>query len=398
MPDVIDDFNREDTNSKPNTTDADKTSTPEAKSSASSAKSFSSSKSPKKSKKKLIIALAIAIIVVIGIGATAFAMYYNNPDKVLLDAFQNGIKSKTAIVDGSATFKDTKNNGTVAITFTSQSNGPKVAGSLDAKIKINYSDVKIDLTGAGMVAESGDFYFKVDNATKLLDQYLATDSVKVYTSEPSLAPIVTKVKALVAKMDGQWIKVDKAVISQFSKDYDKNQTCSQKVIAKFYDDSAQQQQVIDTYSSNRFIVMKDTGKSETINGQDSVAYNLTFNEKKANAFGTALNNTDVLKALSKCSEDQIKYNTDNTKTDQQKQKDADKTKVTVWISRWGHQLTKVQLSDNNTDSSSDIQATIDTSKTPNLKAPASSLNAKDLMQEFQDIYTEALGGSTTTGF
>ncbi len=354
---------------------------------------------PKKSKKKLAIFIIIVLLVLgIGGGAAAY-MVYSNPEKVVFDAVQNSIKAKTNITDGNFKLVDSENNGNVSVDFTSQSNSPKLAGSLEAKVKIDYKDFKINLAGAGMVSEQGDYYFKVDNASELLDKALESEYGKLYVSEPSLQPLVTKVKAFVKKIDGRWIKVEKSDISEFSKDYDKQQACVEKAVKKFYDDNKQQQQIIDTYGDHRFIIVKTSNKpSQTINGEDSVAYDLKLDVKKGNEFGEAVGKTDVFKALEKCSDaTRTSTNKMSDKEVKEAQKEADKVKVTVWVSRWGHNLTRIEVSGNENSTQINFGANVDQNKTPNLKDPSNPLKAKDLTKELEAIYREAntLGGGET---
>lgn len=351
---------------------------------------------PKKSKKKLIIGIFIAVAVALGASGGLVFAHYNSPDRVLLDVFDNSIKSKTAISKGSYYFKDIKDNGTVAVTFTSQNNSPKLTGSLDAKIKITYKDIKVDFQGAGMAAESGDLYFKINNAPQLLEKALETEYGKYYTSDPAVAPLIAKLKIFFKKIDGQWIKIEKKDISQYSPGYDKDQTCAKKVITRFYENSSGQRQVVDIYQKNNFMIAKNTGKSTTINNQDSVAYDIKFNVSKFNAFVKKFRKTDFIKDLNKCMGDDGAVNKITVEEIKESQKEFDKIKTTIWVSRWGHELNQVQVTTNDKDSNLDFKANIDTKTAPNLKDPSKSLDAKDLIAELEAIYMQATGGITTT--
>lgn len=351
---------------------------------------------PKKSKKPLLIGVIItAVLFVFGSGGAAYALWYANPDKVLVDAVAGFIKSKTMIANGSLLYKDVANNGSVTVDFKSQSDTPKAAGSLDATVKIDYSEFKMDLKGAGMIAETGDLYFKIDNASELFEKALETEYGAYYTQDPSTASLITKLRAFIKKIDGQWIKVDKADLADYRKDYDKQQACTKKALDTFYADSKQQQQIIDIYTKNKFIIVKDSGKSETINGQDSVQLGIQFKAKEASAFGEAVVKTDVYKAVEKCGDTSTSENglyptkqSDDEITETQKS--LDKLTTTVWVSRWGHEFTKFQIKGSEDNSSFDIMSTLDNKTQPTLKAPTSSLKVKDLAAELETIYNEAI--------
>lgn len=357
----------------------------------------------KKSKKPLLIGVIIAaVLFVFGSGGAAYALWYANPDKVLVDAVVNGIKSKTMIANGSVLYKDDANKGSVTVDFKSQSDTPKAAGSLDATVKIDYSEFKLDLKGAGMIAETGDLYFRIDNASELFEKALETEYGAYYTQDPSAAPLIAKLRAFIKKIDGQWIKVDKADLADYRKDYDKQQACTKKALDTFYADSKQQQQVIDIYTKNKFIIVKDSGKSETINGQDSVQLGIQFRAKEANAFGEAVVKTDVYKAIEKCgdtstSDSELYPTTQSDDEIAEMQKSLDKLTTTVWVSRWGHEFTKFQIKGSEGESSFDLMSTLDSKTQPTLKAPAASLKAKDLAAELEAIYNEAVTTPATSG-
>lgn len=356
---------------------------------------------PKKSKKKLMIILASVIAgIIVLISGTVFALYVTNPEKILLDAVQNSLKAKTVITEGSFKAADPSSKQSITVEFSSQSDNTKLTGSLDAKVKINLDSLQLDLDAAGMVAESGDYYFKLNNAPELFEKALQTEYGKYYISEPTLAPVLTKLQSFFEKIDGQWIRVDKEDISQYAEGYEKQQECTDKAIETFYKENAQQQQVIDTYAESRFIDIEDTGKTATINGQDSIAYEISLDAEQMQVFGEEFDKTDIAKALDKCTED-----TDGAVTEEAKmsdsevkemQKTLDQLKTTVWISRWGHEFQKIELENKNKkEGTVNFEMMIDTKKQPDLKNPSKYLEAADLMQELQDIYLEAFGGLST---
>ena len=344
----------------------------------------------KRSKKPLVIGVIIAIAVLIfGGGGAAYALWYSNPDKALADAVINGIKSETMIAEGSLLVTDSTNKGKITFDFKSQSDNPKLAGSLEGSLKIEYPEFDASLKGAGMIAETGDLYFKVDNAYELLDKALKTEYGAMYAQEPSMEPTLEKVRAFVKKIDGQWIKVEKTYIGEYQKTYEKQQACTKKVLETFYKDSAQQKQVTDLYLKYKFITVKDTGKSEAINGEDSVIYDLKFNAQKANDFGEAVEKTDTAKAIAKCYQAEEEGGVEEYKPSEEEIKDTqetlDKMKTTVWIGRFSHNATKIQFKGSEDSSSYDVHTTLDNETQPNLKAPSSSLDVEDLQKDIEDI-------------
>lgn len=356
---------------------------------------------PKKSKKKLMIILASVVAgIIVLISGTVFALYVTSPEKILLDAVQNSLKAKTVVTAGSLKAADPNSKESITVEFSSQSDNTNLTGSLDAKVKINLDSLQLDLDAAGIVAESGDYYFKLNNAPELFEKALQTEYGKYYASEPTLVPLLAKLQSFFEKIDGQWIRVDKEDISQYAEGYEKQQECTDKAIETFYKESSQQQQVIDTYAESRFIDIEDTGKTANINGQDSIAYEISLDAEQMQAFGEEFEKTDIAKALDKCTEDTDGAATEETKTSDSEIKDTQKTldqlKTTVWISRWGHEFQKIELENKNKkDGTVNFEMMIDTKKQPDLKSPSKYLEAADLMQELQEIYLEAFGGLST---
>lgn len=351
---------------------------------------------PKKGNKKLIFGILIAVIAVLVSGSSiAFAAYYSSPEKTLLDAVENGLNAKTVITKGSFVAKS-KDQGELSVAFTAQSDNPNFASSLDAKVKIKTKEINIELQGAGLAAQSGDYYFKLTNTSKLLDEALKSELGKAYASQPQYAPLVAKLTAFMKKIDGRWIKVDKSDISEYSAEYKKYQACYKKVIKTFYDTPSQQKEIVNVYSKNPFLTITSTGENKTINGQDSVAYTIKTDVKKSYAFGEALEETKVVKEFKKCDSTENDDSSDyeykpDEKEFKQQQKEADKVDVKVWISRWGHELQKVDLSYKDETTTMSGSATFDTKTKPDLKAPSKYLKAKDLAKELEEIYTQAAG-------
>lgn len=354
-------------------------------------------KKPRSKKKIILILLAVILLVVAG-ASTAFAMWYTHPDKVTADAIRNLVNAKTMINQGNYIYSaktdknDTKTDK-IDVSFQTQSDVPKLAGSLDAKVKIQYSDFSVNVDGAVMMSQGGTVYLKLNNAGELVNKALETEAGKLYVKSPKLKDAVKK---FVAKIDNKWIKLDQNDIDSYAKDYKKERTCSQKTLASFYNDSSQQNEVVDAYKANRFIVVKNTGKTQTINGQESVGYALRYDGKKGNEFETAFNKTKVSKELKKCSGDKTPDYKQTKKEQQAAEKEANKAKTIVWISRWAHQLTKVEVTSDDKGAKSDFSATFKPNQKTQLTDPKSSIKAKDLQKDFENLYSTFLTESEAT--
>lgn len=351
---------------------------------------------PKKSYKKLIIGVVAGFVALIGLGGgAAYAMYMNSPDKVLLDAAQNIMKTNTVVTKGTIKADSKQANAGIEIEFSSQSDNAKQAGSLDAKVEVRYMDTKLNLDGEGMMAESGSLYFKVDNSPELLDSALKSELGKTYASEPALAPTVEKFKAFFKKIDGKWIKIETTDIDQFSNHYSKLHACTKKVLAKFNKDENQQKQVTDTYTENPFITIEDTGKTATINSQSSTAYDISFDMHTAYIFGKELESTEIVAGVYKCSNTQPSNLKVPKSQVEAEQKMANSIKTTLWISKQSHELQKVDIENKDKKSGNfEFSVALDTKTQPNLRDPSKFLTFKELLSDINAIEADI---TTLTG-
>lgn len=355
-----------------------------------------------KSKKKLIIILALAIMAVFGTLGTVFALVFNHPDTVTADAVKNLVESKTMVNDGVYSYKDAKNKIGFDIAFKSQSDIPAYAGSLEVDAKISYQSISTNVKGSGMMSESGTIYIKLQNVSQLINQALETDYGELYASNPDLKDAIKK---FVAKIDNKWVKLDQSDAAFFSGGSGNERACYKKALALFYSDQSQRDQVVDAYKDNRFFVIENTGKSETVNEQDSMSYTASYNVKNADGFDTALKQTDVGKALEKCNKDNgipsegYKQSSQEKQKEQQlEQKEADKTKTTLWISRWSHRFTKIETASSDKNTTTLFSATFKPDEAVELKDPQQFVKLKDFQADLENIFalagTDSLAGTT----
>ncbi len=366
---------------------------------------FVPDETPKKSKKKLIIGIVIAVIAVLGLsGTTAFAFYYNNPEKVVADALVNVVTARTQISSGSYTYSDSKNKGKVSLTFDSKSDTPNFKGQLDAKLKVDYEKYKFDLGGSGVLSEKGNAYFKFDGLEEITNKYLNEPEIKAYTDRsPELK---NDIVALVKKIDGQYVKLEKSDIQNFWKKYDhkKASACYTKVFDTLDKNPSQKKEIQDAYGNNKFVLIKDQG-SENIAGTDSVKYGINIDLKKYYHASDAFDQTTFSKSLQKCNDQLSDTATDDYKpTEQEKkeerkyrdesaeeqQKDFDKTKVNIWISRWDHQFTKTTADYTDTENKTNYSLSINYKQNQliTVKDPKGAISMKEFQADIDKIQSD----------
>ncbi len=374
---------------------------------------------PSHGKKKLIIlSLGIIILLISGVAGTAFALWYTNPDKVVSDAVVNVATARTTIADGSYRYKDDKNNGSIELTFTSKADTPNFKGQLDANLKVNYDKYKFNLAGSGLVSEKGDVYVKFDGIEKALENYLNDEPDILFYVETS--PELKKdILALAAKLDGQWVKLDQAAVKNIWVNFDhgKTKACFAKAYDEFDKNPSQKSEITNIYDQNRFIVIQNKG-SEKVNNVDSLKYNVTADMAKYYKASDAFEKTNLGKATATCTdqrpspsskiEKQIQKNQDHEIEEDKEvrkksrdrdvkeaQKELDKAKLTVWVSRWGHEFTKTSFVRDDTKEKTHITLDINykINQQINAKEPAKSIPLKEFQADIHKIEIDLYGTS-----
>lgn len=233
-------------------------------------------KTPNK-KKKLIIGgiIAAAVLLLSGGTYTAYAFWYQNPEKVLTDAVSNVIKAKTATYSGTLAM-DTK-DAKVRVVFDGKQ-ASELNGEGNAKITITAQGKDFTVNGSALVDKDGNLFFKVGNLKTILDEFLKQSGM---TSSPF--------DELVAKIDNKWIRVSADDLAEYDKDAGKAQTCLADTMKKIQDDKAVHDGLVKAYKDNKFVVIDSTLPGRTINGVDSMGYKLSLNKDAAKKFAETVN-------------------------------------------------------------------------------------------------------------
>lgn len=288
---------------------------------------------PQPTKKKwlgTIIAVILAVLV-LGGAASAYAFWYQNPDKIVNDALTNlmstkQLQTKTAITSdsdlglGSAVSVKLKN-------LTLDTNfGEKSGSSLDANLTLEVGGRDYSL-GAKAIATDTAIYFQINNVKDLVEKYLKDAAGGSYNLSSSAA-------ASLAKLQDKWVKVDVDANSG-----NRAYTCTSDVFSEFSGNKAMQKQISDVYKKHPFLKVGDKVGSK----DGSLGYNVTIDKDVARAFTNDAKNTDLAKKLKDCDKSTTVDSTDTTIDSATDGIDSGKTEVVVWVSRWTHKLTAVDF-------------------------------------------------------
>lgn len=345
---------------------------------------------PKKSgKKKWIIAGVVAALVVVVGGGGVFAYTaYQNPEKVLMDGVVNVFGDLPTSGKASLSYKTADSSFDLAV--DAKRDDTLATGLLTVKYKAD----TINLEGSAnfAAAVSGDGYIKINDLDKLAKtaiDVMVDEQAKwakesgFPLSEQEIADMKTKMydeyKPTIDKINNKWVKfpADKS-----DKEEGKNQKCLADTMKKLKKDSKMRDELATVYKNNKFIVIKD--ELGVKNG--SYGFSLDFDQKKANAFGRAVEKTAFAKEVEHCIDPDAKdkdsnrdYESDDT--DSESESPLKNEKYELWISQWSHQITAINAAADIKDgdkASIKFSLSVDYKAVTGLSVPKDSIDYKEV--------------------
>jgi hypothetical protein len=333
-------------------------------------------KAPNKKKKFIIGGIIAGAALLLGGGTyAAYALWYQNPEKVLTDAVSNVIRAKTATYSGTLAMdtKDVK----VRVVFDGKQ-ASELNGEGNAKITLTSQGKDFVVNGSALVDKDGNLFFKVGNLKTILDDVLKQSGM---TSSPF--------DELVAKIDNKWIRVSADDLAEYDKDAGKAQACLTDTMKKIQNDKAVHDGLVKAYENNKFVVIDSSLPGRTINGVDSMGYKLSLNNEAAKKFAEAVNEMQFMKDLQKCDSSfesfkldasDIKSTTGSTSTET----------VEVSVSRWSHEFTQLKVTGKDDDASGEFILEPIFGKDVTVTAPTDFMTLKELQAEIEKV-TQSFG-------
>lgn len=327
-------------------------------------------------KKALLAIVAAVLVVLLAGGAATYALWWNNPQKVMGDAVTNSLAFRGGSAKGSLTVKP-KEGADVKFDYTLKTDGKNMA--MDATVLADMGAVNINTSGS-FVMHDGTFYVKVNDIKQTFETFLGDDeSMAMYDK-------------LIAMVDGKWVAITEADIKKWGGDEtDEAQQCFEKALNEFSNSEAQQKQVADAYRSNSFVVISDQLDDEEIDGRLSNHYVIDFDEAKANAFADAVQQTDVYKNVDKCTDGELSES-DDAAEPWSKNDSKGQTTYELWVDKWNHSPTKVKVTalDTESDVETVFESVLNLRDVPAITAPKADTTVKDLEAEIERLQQAAM--------
>jgi len=338
-------------------------------------------------KKKLIIGLIVALLVVVIGGGSAFAYvsWYQNPQKVLVDAVINMVTAKTSVYNSNLTINVDDGSAKANLVIDAVAKQAKTTGSLDVDFKFVYSGNTYSLKSSGLYDDKGDIYVKASELKPIM--------AELYNLFPMDQTISESVDKFIDKIDGQWIRISSDDTKAYSQEYSKTQKCINIAITEFEKNKSDIKLITDQYQKSPFIVIdKELGIKD-----GNFGYQLSTDFSASKDFIIGLKATKLYKDLVACDSNYDISDNDIKSVKEPSTNNYATIVSTIWISVWGHQITKFETNVTGIDEFINNSAIFTIEPIFNEKVeivtPESSISLTELQSYLKELY-----GFTDSGY
>ncbi len=323
-----------------------------------------------KTKKPIMIVIIIATILaaIVAGSSLVYGLWYQNPEKVVTDALVNAATAKSSTYVGTMNINNADAKTVLGIT-AKQSGSSR---SIDATFDETASGKTFSLGGSAIVNSSGDLFIKLEKLAAIYASF--KDQLSMYVSSAQSASI----DQIIAKVDGNWIKISSSDLKEYSQAAATAQTCTNDALNKFQNDKTGISEMTNLYAKNPFIVIdKKLGAKD-----GSIGYSLKSNTTALKAFAESLKTTKIYTTLHAC-DNSFTIDTSSIKTDQGA---TDNSALELWISSWSHQITAINFSDTSSDGTATSMTIKPTyNQTVNIVSPTSSITLTQLKSDIESL-------------
>jgi hypothetical protein len=351
-----------------------------------------SATSRKKSKKRNLIAAVASIVVVLGVGAGAYAfIWYNSPEKIVMDAFSNAISADTAKFSGSMKVSDSETK----VMFEGEGGYAQgIAGNLTADVATEDKS-KVKFESQLVALPDGDAYAELKNLKGAYDIFLnevsqvqqPTDPVAIQQRAALTNFFDSVLTPFVERIDGQWLKFSSGDVKKLNNTLGVQYECIQKTLQSLKADDGKLKELGQAYQNTRPLSVK-----ERIGEKDgSVGYRVELDADLMREFSAELETTQLYKDLDKCSIGGLNP-LDTTSLNESKTK---LTNAEFWINKDTRQFTRIvfkvtdEMGEKNTSRTFDIAMKMNVPVT--VSAPKESIPYIDVAPDFSSLFGAQFG-------
>jgi hypothetical protein len=327
-------------------------------------------------KKPLVIALIIALVLIIlgAIGAGAYA-WYQAPQKVVTDSIAQLLTAKKVTYTGTI---DTNSEASkLAVALDGAATNQMVSGHAKATISMGAASVVAE--GNLISDKDGNLYIKIVNAKDI-----ATTLLQGLPAE--MQPTIN---TAIDKINNKWIKLTPADLNTTqSTDAAKVQQCYRTAFDKFQNDAQYRSDVVDQYSKNQFIAIKQNLGEKS----GSLGYKLAVDATKEKAFVDGVVHTKIYADLQKCDSsfklDSSQINKDTT--------GSTAPDVELWVEKWSHTITKLAVMSPASEKTDTYNITLNPKFDQNVSidVPKDAMTLDQLKAELSPLFGGMFGEAT----
>ena len=325
---------------------------------------------PKKSRKKLLIGLLIGLLLVlIGSAIAVYALWYQNPQKVVTDAIVNMIKSETMTYQGSGEFTAKSEDEFIeAITVTMDGKNTRTDGLMNVSVSLKSGNTTRDFSGAGLLDKDSNLYIKIDDVAGIINGAFGM-----------LGELPPEVKKVVDSMEGKWVRISADDLGEVDETYKEQQQCLAGVVDKLETDENLMREVSDVYKANQFItIVNELGMRD-----GNLGYELSGDRESFKGFVAGLKDTTVYRELQACDDE---FELDPEDIPEATEDDTSFT-FQVWISQFGHELREATLTVDDKESESTISVRPTFNEPVTVEAPAEFIPFNELLDDFNEAFS-----------
>lgn len=350
-------------------------------------------KKPRKKGRIVAIISLAALVVLVGGGYAAYALWYQNPDRVIASAMMNAMTADSMIADTAMIYTQKQTGDSFNITVNTQSDGKNASATVDLRVKSAGEDLDISSSVINIAdGDSLDTYLKIDGIKSLID-----------VVSPNYNEFAETYDDIALAFDNQWVKAStddlNGDIAAFSGDTvasGVDQQCVVDLTNKIHSDKSYQKEIADLYLDNAFIEVVDTLGSSNGN----LGYTVQFSREKAISFVEDLRSTKTYTGYRDCMTGDTRASFDEGINDllvdlKEAKSPTDDVKIELWIDQWSHQLKQANARITDTDGNttvidSDVQFNTDVS----IQAPSDAKTIRDVYQEIMAVYVSNLSSTS----
>ena len=318
------------------------------------------------STQKIVLVCLVFIIIICAL-LCVYKFWYQNTSKIITDAFNNLLSSKTVLYNGNISGNYEKNNFSLKIDGMTND---KQQGKLDVDTVLTRNNKSYNFLAKATSDENGDVYANISNISDLIE-FISENNNTGSSSDFGLVRIIT------SDINNKWIKISNSDISGVNNNYSSDYTCSISNVNLFKSNKKYQSEVNEVFKNNQFIVFEKRIK----NSNDSYGYQIKIDTNKYNAFVAKFKKTGMYERLTACNNNYELPDANNISND-------NNLTVSIWINKWSHQLSSIMLNYKKNNADLTLNLNFIFNKTNKVTLPDNYMTIDQVKSDFEAALTK----------